>query len=221
MQCPDVPFYFTLLLCPLLFPCSAVLTSGSSQPQHAFCANVARSRRYVPRVSEFPTRTAAQQPPHGTTFPSFRPIPPALFSFYLIFFLFPSPFSLFSNIAMEAMKCDGSRGPFTSLSSPLGYHPPIFCTLPPFMLLPPSVSVPFSVVPLLSASFSFNHHVVLGTWSFGAFLLSTFFPAFPGACVQISSAYLPGLPFSLKFPANSNDALPTVQTYPATLQFKN
>ena len=176
----------------------------------------------MPRVSEFPTQPAAQQPPHGATFPSFRPIPPALFSFYLIFLLLSFfLFSLFSTFPNGSTKCDGSRGPFTSLSSPLGYHPPIFCTLPPFMLLPPSVIVPFTVVPLLSASFSFNHHVVLGTWSFGAFLLSTFFSAFPGACVQISSAYLPGPPFSLKFPANSNDALPTVQTYPATLQIQN
>jgi len=109
----------------------------------------------------------------------FDPFPPALFSFYLIFLLLSFSFSLCSLHSNGSTKCDGSRGPFTSLSSPLGYHPPIFCTLPPFMLLPPSVIVPFSVVPLLSASFSFNHHVVLGTSSFGAFLLSTLFCFFP------------------------------------------
>ena len=166
----------------------------------------------MPRVSEFPTRTAAQQPTHGATFPSFRPIPPALFSFHLIFLLVSFfLFSLFSDIAMEATKCDGSRGPFTSLSSPLGYHPPIFCTLPPFMPLPPSVSVPISVVHLLSASFSlpprcFRYLVV---WSFFRCLCTNF------------QRILAGPPFLRKFPANLNDALPTVQTHPATLQIQN
>jgi len=61
------------------------------------------------------------------------------------------------------------------------------------------------------------HHVVFGTWSFGA----TFFSAFSRCLCTNFQRILAGPPFLRKFPANLNDALPTVQTHPATLQIQN
>ena len=153
--------------------------------------------------------------------PSHRLDPfPQLFSRFTLFsFSFPSPF--LSVLYISEWQHEMRRLAWS-------FHVSLLSTwLPPTHFLHPSSIHAVATVRLrsiFSGAPSFCFLFVQSPRCFGYLVVWSFFvvhfiSAFPGACVQISSAYLPGPPFSLKFPANSNDALPTVQTYPATLQF--